>query len=250
MKYMGSKARIAKYILPIILKDRAEGQWYVEPFCGGCNALDKVTGKRIGCDSNPDVIDAMVAIRDNPLDLPKNNEQFTESDYKGLRRGNHKYKCYAGFAFSFGGKWLGGWSRTYVSGVSKRDYVAESYRNAIRQSPLLQGVRLFHKSYQKLTLKEPCVIYCDPPYAGTTGYKDGAFDHAEFWQWCRDRSMEGHQVFISEYNAPEDFECVWEGELGTQLGNGTKSGTKKTVERLFKYAPACTAVSNKRVLIN
>ena len=37
MKYMGSKNRIAKYILPIILKDRLEGQWYVEPFCGGCN---------------------------------------------------------------------------------------------------------------------------------------------------------------------------------------------------------------------
>ena len=37
MKYMGSKNRIAKYILPIILKDRKEGQWYVEPFVGGAN---------------------------------------------------------------------------------------------------------------------------------------------------------------------------------------------------------------------
>lgn len=35
MKYMGSKSRIAKYILPIILKDRKDGQYYVEPFCGG-----------------------------------------------------------------------------------------------------------------------------------------------------------------------------------------------------------------------
>lgn len=52
MKYMGSKSRIAKYILPIILKDRKDGQYYVEPFCGGCNTIDKVKGLRIGNDKN------------------------------------------------------------------------------------------------------------------------------------------------------------------------------------------------------
>lgn len=35
MKYMGSKNRIAKEILPIILRDRKPNQWYVEPFVGG-----------------------------------------------------------------------------------------------------------------------------------------------------------------------------------------------------------------------
>jgi DNA adenine methylase len=48
MKYMGSKRRIAKEILPIILKDRKPSQWYVEPFCGGANIIDKVDGKRLG----------------------------------------------------------------------------------------------------------------------------------------------------------------------------------------------------------
>ena len=37
MKYMGSKARIAKHILPMILKNRKEGQCYVEPFVGAAN---------------------------------------------------------------------------------------------------------------------------------------------------------------------------------------------------------------------
>jgi len=37
MKYMGSKTRIAKYILPIMLKERKEGQVWVEPFVGGGN---------------------------------------------------------------------------------------------------------------------------------------------------------------------------------------------------------------------
>ena len=52
MKYLGSKRRISKHILPIILKDRKENQVYVEPFVGGCNMIDKVDGIRIGNDIN------------------------------------------------------------------------------------------------------------------------------------------------------------------------------------------------------
>lgn len=52
MKYMGSKNRIAKDILPIILKERKPEQWYVEPFVGGCNIIDKVDGNRLGSDKN------------------------------------------------------------------------------------------------------------------------------------------------------------------------------------------------------
>lgn len=56
MKYMGSKSRIAKHILPIILDGRKDGQYYAEPFCGGCNVIDKVPGNRIANDSNPYLI--------------------------------------------------------------------------------------------------------------------------------------------------------------------------------------------------
>lgn len=52
MKYMGSKNRIAKEILPIILKNKKEHQWYVEPFVGGSNVIEKINGKRIGSDNN------------------------------------------------------------------------------------------------------------------------------------------------------------------------------------------------------
>ena len=52
MKYMGSKNRIAKHILPIMLAERKEGQFWVEPFVGGANMIDKVDGNRIGADFN------------------------------------------------------------------------------------------------------------------------------------------------------------------------------------------------------
>ena len=56
MIYVGSKSRIAEQILTIILEGRKDGQYYVEPFCGGCNTIDKVPGNRIANDSNPYLI--------------------------------------------------------------------------------------------------------------------------------------------------------------------------------------------------
>lgn len=229
MKYMGSKNRIAKEILPIMLEKRENRTW-VEPFVGGGNMIDKILGKRIGADINPYLIDALIAIRDCVVDLPKNNKEFTEENYNELRKSdNYKYKGYAGFAFSYSGKWLGGWCR---DGLNKRDYVKESYKNAINQSPLLQGVRLVNESYLNLQIPENSLIYCDPPYEGTTKYKD-SFNHAEFWDWCRKKAKEGHIVFVSEYNAPSDFKCVWEKKIVSSLTKDT--GSKVATERLFLY---------------
>ena len=44
MKYMGSKNRIAKFVLPIMIKEANEKgiTTWVEPFVGGANMIDKV----------------------------------------------------------------------------------------------------------------------------------------------------------------------------------------------------------------
>ena len=99
MKYMGSKNRIAKYILPIMLAAREDKQAWVEPFVGGGNMIDKVDGRRIGADMNPYLIDALIAIRDCVDYLPKNNNEFSETAYRQLRQNNtYKYKiCWVCF---------------------------------------------------------------------------------------------------------------------------------------------------------
>lgn len=149
---MGSKNRYAKQLLPIILANRDADQWYVEPFVGGANMIDKVDGNRIGADLNPYLIQALVSIRDNLNELHKSNEDFTEAQYRELRKiDDYKHKWYAGFAFSYSGKWLGGWRR---DGDGKRDYVAESYRNAEKQSPNLAGIKLICSGYNALDIPE------------------------------------------------------------------------------------------------
>ena len=39
MKYLGSKNRIAKHILPIMLEHRKGNMCWVEPFVGGANTI-------------------------------------------------------------------------------------------------------------------------------------------------------------------------------------------------------------------
>lgn len=234
MKYMGSKNRIAKHILPIMLSCRDEGQCWVEPFVGGANMIDKVEGNRIGADFNKHVIEALKLIRDG--NTPKSNIEYNSDDYKAAA---NKARCganlnqvdsYALIAFSFGAKWIGGWSRGKNSKGEQRDYVSEQHKASEKQKPLLQSVELIHSSYNDLEIPPNSVIYCDPPYEGTTGYKD-KFNHEDFWQWCRNKSKYGHTVFVSEYNAPDDFICVWEHELNVSVAKNGKQ--KKAIERLF-----------------
>jgi len=229
MKFMGSKRRLARYILPLILTERKTDQWWVEPFVGGGNIIDRFVGNRIGADQDMYVINALIAIRDHVSDLPKNKEEFSENEYKKLRENDtYIYKGYAGFAFSYGGKRLGGWRRDREE---RRDYVGEAYRNAVKQSLGLQGVMLINSDYQDLYIPPNSLIYCDPPYKDSTMYKN-TFNHIKFWQWCRDKHSEGHTVFISEYKAPEDFKCIWEKKIVCSLTQDT--GSKVALERLWR----------------
>ena len=74
MKYIGSKAKIAGDIVPILqdLIDRNNIDEYVEPFVGGFNIIDKIKCKhRLGNDIDPLASELIEACLDNPslLDL-------------------------------------------------------------------------------------------------------------------------------------------------------------------------------------
>lgn len=246
MKYMGSKERIAKDILPIILKGRAGGQYYVEPFCGGCNVIDKVTGNRIASDNNKYLIALYKSLQlgyEFPIDLPKDVYDSARRQYydKELKK-DGRYMGDAdlgwiGFIASANGRFFeGGYSgksNTKIGTV--RDYISESIRNVNRQINRLKDVVFHNIDYKDLQLPDNSIVYCDIPYKGTKQYSTSKnFNHAEFWDWCRTISKQGHTVFISEYEAPQDFKCVWNKEVASSLSaNGVAGGNKISTEKLF-----------------
>jgi len=230
MKYLGSKNRIAKEILPIILKDRVDGQYYVEPFVGGGNSIDKVVGNRIGGDSNKYIIALHKAIQ-NGWTPPIN---ITKEEYSHLKNNREDYANemvgYFATQLVFGSVWFGSYRR---DNKGNRNYDIEAYNNVMTQAPNLINVDFICCNYNDLQIPPNSIIYCDPPYKGTRPYiADNKINHKDFWDWCRQKYNEGHTIFISEYVAPDDFVCIWQKEI-VSSGNKITDKVLNATEKLF-----------------
>ena len=230
MKYLGSKNRIANEILPIILKDRIDVQYYVEPFVGGGNSIDKVDGNRIGSDSNKYIIALHKAIQ-NGWTPPKN---VTKDEYIQLKDNRNDYSDelvgYFATQLVFGSVWFGSYRR---DNTGKRNYDIEAYNNVMNQAPNLSTVEFKCCDYIDLEIPPNSIIYCDPPYKGSRPYiGENKIKHSDFWDWCRLKYDEGHSVFISEYNAPDDFVCIWQKEISSS-GNKITDKVLSATEKLF-----------------
>ena len=92
----------------------------------------------------------------------------------------------------------------------------------------LESLEVFQKDYTDITIPSGATVYCDPPYAGTSGYLHD-FDHERFLDWLRHRDF---PVFVSEYSMPGDFVCI-----ASINKTCTYSPTKRTkrAERLFVH---------------
>lgn len=226
MQYLGSKNRIAKTLLPLILRGRKPDQYYVEPFVGGLNMIDKVEGLRMGSDVNYYLIEMWKALQNGWI--PPQN--ISEAEYKYLKDNKDledpALVAFAGFLCSFAGKWFGGYARN----SKKFNYAAIGHRSLMNQLPKVLNVELFNLAYIDLKIPDNSIIYCDPPYRGTTGYKD-IIDHDHFFEWARLKAREGHTVYISEYEAPADFLKVFEMKHYTKVD----SNKELRIEKLFTY---------------
>ena len=179
---------------------------------------------------NGHAIHALIDIRDNMESLP---DEVSEIDYKSLYgKPAGQFSSLIRFGASFGGKFENGFARGKNNNGEPRNYWNETKRNAIKQSPKIQNVQFICNSYENLDF-ENCLIYCDPPYQDTSGYKTGAFDHDKFFEWCRQQAKK-NIVFVSGYNAPDDFIEVWRGEVKTNFASQRKSATHNAVEKLFR----------------
>lgn len=100
----------------------------------------------------------------------------------------------------------------------------------------LESLQIYRNDYADVTIPDGATVYCDPPYANTTGYMDD-FDHERFYDWLRSRDF---PVFVSEYDMPNDFVCI--ANIGKAC---TYSATKttKVVERLFVHERWADAVN-------
>lgn len=93
-----------------------------------------------------------------------------------------------------------------------------------------QGIEVFGFDFKSLDIPENALVYCDPPYAGTSKYNGVNFDSAKFWEWAREVSKQ-NLLAVSEYKAPDDFVPFLEITKTCQYC--ATNNSKRTVERLF-----------------
>jgi DNA adenine methylase len=148
-----------------------------------------------------------------------------------------------GFMASFNGRFYDG---GYSGKTDKRDYVDEQIRNTLKQVSKVKTINTIQSlnylevfdrinyistddAFSRCNIKY--IIYCDIPYRYKKNYAFGHnFDYDLFYQSCRKMNELGHKIFISEYDMPEDFKCVWEMEVTNSM-HPTK--TQKPIEKLF-----------------
>ena len=167
-------------------------------------------------------------------------EHITEEEYLKVKDNKvdfpDYYVGYVGFHSTFGGKYFGGYARSFKEDkITPRDMSNETYRNTMKQVPSIRDVSFVGWDYTDIELSN-AVIYCDPPYQNTTKYATGVFDYEKFWDWCRKMSKLNH-VYISEYNAPNDFECIWCKDTLVNFDSNRDDNIENKIrtERLFKY---------------
>lgn len=203
MRYLGGKARLATRIVDAILADTTARDLWVEPFLGGASVLAKARPHfrhAIASDASPDLIACWSAVADG-WDPPS---VLTEDEYRAQRHAPvSALRGYVGFACSFGGKWFGGYARDPKGG---RDMIVDAHSATVRKGRALAGTEFICGDYAELDPPAGAVVYCDPPYAGTTGYSAvGKFDHARFWDTMDAWSDRGCHVYVSELEAPDHW---------------------------------------------
>ena len=235
MQYFGGKQKISKYISEFINSTHTHTH-YVEPFCGSCNVASKVHIKnKILNDKNPYLIAMFEALQEGWIPPTI----VTEEDYANARKNQDKEPHIAGFigfACSFAGKYWGGYARDSKGG-GEGNYALRGHNSILKKMEGLQNAKFTCEDFQDLDY-ENCLIYCDPPYKGTTPYYKkilGDFHYDKFLEWIKIQSKK-NTVIVSEYkhNVPEDAYILLEIPSRTSIRNKT-GNVIDTVEVLYTY---------------
>jgi len=232
MLYLGGKAKIGARIADAMAVQPSAT--YYEPFCGMLGVLRHVRcRRRVASDARLAVVTFWRAVQSGWLPP----SVLSEADYLALKAADDPLDprtAWAAAGCSFGGRWWGGLAR---DPLSDRNFAATASAFADKVRRHIVGVEFIHRDYAELDPEPGAVVYCDPPYAGTTDYPDvGPFDHAAFWgvagRWSRTST-----VFVSEFTGPTAAdevaaEDVWATRRRVAV-EGSSGTDRRRVDRLY-----------------
>lgn len=212
--YTGGKKRIGKEIASKIVEytQGFTAKGYCEPFCGMLGVYQHIPEliniqklKYKAGDRNPYIIKLWKGIQKGWIPPDACTEQdfykFKASDDDSLE------SIFTGFASSYHG--------VFRCIYNKHINVHRLKMNCMTIISNLKSTQFKCGTYDQYTNLSGYVIYCDPPYRGTThAYHIGntvntIFDSNKFGDWCKLMSKR-NIVFVSEYSEPcSGAKLIW-----------------------------------------
>lgn len=219
MQYLGGKSKLAAKFAPEILRflEHQGTDVLIEPFVGGFNILPRLPGVYGVCsDVHPGLAVLYRAVADG-WDPPDDLSREEYAALRVLQDWENPLTTFACFGCSFGGKAWGG----YASNNEGRNYAGFAARSLRRKRAALQRCSFSICPYNEIDVPDGAVVYCDPPYSGTTEYSTKAFAHSAFFKWADELRKRGCLVLVSEFEGslPESWGTAWSFERRLDMGD-------------------------------
>lgn len=243
--YHGGKKRIGKklsntiHIISDILEKETRFiiKGYCEPFCGMLGVFQHIP--ELYSNHSPKLVYKAGDTNKSVIMMWKKAQKgwkppvkTTEKEYNKLKNSTDSaLKGYIGHQYSFGGAFFNGFAPKY----GKNSNSKTASNRIVKISKELKNVNFKSGTYTQYSQLKNYIIYCDPPYESTVSRyynkKKLSFNTEKFWEWCR--KMAKHNiVFISSYNAPKDFVCIFESSHKL-TGISPGKNKKDRVEKLY-----------------
>lgn len=242
MHYLGGKSKQAAGIVSVI-ETLSKYRHVVDPFMGGASMTAAFARRHFTVEAS-DIVAPLVAMWQHALTgWRPDYDDITREQWEAAKKlpDSDPLKAFFGFGCSFGGKWFCSPAIGPNSGCIPT--YAMSARSSIsrKADTMAIGVTITCRSFFDIAPIAGVVLYCDPPYANTTGYgAAGKFDCNAFWSRCREWVAARSDVFVSEFSAPDDAVCVYEQRRTQTIAMGIdrqSEGATNKVEKLWMLAP-------------
>ena len=245
MRYLGGKARTARRIVNAMLADAGDvkDSTFIEPFLGGGSIMAEVAKRHaFKYQIAADALDLTTEYWDAIKSGWRPPAHVSREEYLAAKRSRGAelpapLRAHYAFSCSFGGKFWGGYAADETRpNCGPAHYAGHAGRKDAQLRDIIQHVRFLTQDYRDTARLAASgdVLYCDPPYSGTTAYSaTPGFSHDEFWSAMQESASAGVLVYVSEYEVPQRVPHSVIFSRQVQLAV-SRSSDRTVVDKLFR----------------
>jgi hypothetical protein len=161
MSYQGGNSKNAGHILRVLNNKLFDGWDFVEPLCGYCHILRRVTYKKSYTASGSS---ALLICLLNGIQQNTPFPHISREEYSALRKSDEitVKRATACFGASFNGKAFGGYVNTYIRKGGRVDDIQESRRNyykSLQQNKQFMSTSLSFCDYRTIQPRTKVLFY-------------------------------------------------------------------------------------------